>query len=98
MWPGHIIVEKVPFYQDLPAESKRLEELMPWSEQYRQYEESEKKKVMETQLPKSDEGHRTGHRRRKAGKAYRLLAENSLLKRPFHLGVEKTISFFDSLF
>lgn len=35
------LLEKTPEYLDLAADDKRLEELMPWSDRYRQYEKDE---------------------------------------------------------
>lgn len=41
------LLDNVPAYMDLPANSQSLEELMPWSEGYRNYEEDELRKAME---------------------------------------------------
>ncbi len=41
------LLEETPDYMDLPANSKRLEELMPWSEKYRKYEKEELLKAIE---------------------------------------------------
>lgn len=41
------LLEKVPDYLDLPSSSDRLEELMPWSDEYRKYEEEEMRKALE---------------------------------------------------
>ena len=42
------LLEETPAYLDLPANSKLLEELMPWSDKYRKYEEEELRKAMES--------------------------------------------------
>ena len=44
------LLEKTPSYMDIPSNSDRLEELMPWPEVYRKYEEEELKRSMETVL------------------------------------------------
>ena len=49
------LLEKVPGYMDLPSGSTRLEELMPWSDNYRKYEEQQMKEAMEKAMPKSQE-------------------------------------------
>ncbi|MBR3342561.1 MAG: IS66 family transposase [Solobacterium sp.] len=49
------LLEKVPGYMDLPSDSARLEELMPWSDIYRRYEEQQMKEAMEKAMPKSQE-------------------------------------------
>ena len=46
-------LEKVPAYLDLPCNSERLEELMPWSEAYREYEGSELEKEIQAFVPRS---------------------------------------------
>ena len=47
------LLEKVPAYLDLPCNSERLEELMPWSEVYREYERSELEKEIQAFVPRS---------------------------------------------
>ena len=47
------LLEKTPSYLELPSGSPKLEELMPWSETYRKYEESETQKSVEMCMPKS---------------------------------------------
>ena len=47
------LLEKTVSYLELPSGSPRLEELMPWSETYRSYEESEKQKCIDLLVPKS---------------------------------------------
>ena len=47
------LLEKTPSYLELPSGSPKLEELMPWSETYRTYEESETQKSVEMCMPKS---------------------------------------------
>ena len=41
------LLDMTPSYMDLPANSQRLEELMPWSDRYRKYEEEEMRKAIE---------------------------------------------------
>lgn len=41
------LLEKVPEYLDLPSNSSKLEELMPWSSVYKKYEDDEMSKAME---------------------------------------------------
>ena len=47
------LLEKTPLYLELPSGSPRLEELMPWSDTYRSYEESEKQRSAEMFVPES---------------------------------------------
>lgn len=47
------LLEMVPRYQDLPHASPRLEELMPWSNEYRRYESDQLKEAVNTMVPKS---------------------------------------------
>lgn len=49
------LLEETPAYLDLPAGNKRLEDLMPWSGKYRQYEEEQLRKSMESISLKSQE-------------------------------------------
>lgn len=49
------LLEKTPSYMDIPSNSDQLEELMPWSEVYRKYEEEELKRSMETVLLQSQD-------------------------------------------
>ena len=42
------LLEETPSYLDVPAQSQSLEELMPWSDKYRKYEEEELRKAMES--------------------------------------------------
>ena len=39
------LLEKVPEYLDLPSNSSKLEELMPWSSVYKKYEDDEKRSI-----------------------------------------------------
>ncbi|MBO6308733.1 MAG: hypothetical protein J6N70_07875 [Oribacterium sp.] len=41
------MLEKVPEYLDLPSNSSKLEELMPWSSVYKKYEDKEMINVAE---------------------------------------------------
>ncbi len=41
------LLEETPSYMDLPCNSQRLEELMPWSDKYRKYEEDEMRKAID---------------------------------------------------
>ena len=41
------LLEKVPEYLDLPSNSSKLDELMPWSSVYKKYEDDEMSKAME---------------------------------------------------
>ena len=41
------LLEETPAYMDLPAYSQHLEELMPWSDKYRKYEEEELRKAID---------------------------------------------------
>ena len=49
------LLEETPAYLDLPANSKLLEELMPWSSKYRKYEEEELRKALEALPAESQE-------------------------------------------
>ena len=48
------LLEKAPSTPDLKVGKKYLDELMPWSEEYKSYEIRQKKELMETALPPSD--------------------------------------------
>ena len=48
------LLEKAPSTPDLKVSRKYLDELMPWSEEYRSYEALQKKELLETCLPPSD--------------------------------------------
>jgi hypothetical protein len=48
------LLEKAPSTPDLKVGKKYLDELMPWSEEYKSYEARQKKELLETALPPSD--------------------------------------------
>lgn len=49
------LLEKAPSTPELKVGRKYLDELMPWSEEYKSYEVRQKKELLETALPPSDE-------------------------------------------
>ena len=49
------LLEKAPSTPELKVGRKYLDELMPWSEEYKSYEVWQKKELLETALPPSDE-------------------------------------------
>ena len=49
------LLEKAPATPDLKVGRKYLDNLMPWSEEYKSYEAQQKKELLETCLPPSDE-------------------------------------------
>ena len=49
------LLEKSPATPDLKVGRKYLDNLMPWSEEYKSYEAQQKKELLETCLPPSDE-------------------------------------------
>ena len=49
------LLEKAPSTPELKVGRKYLDELMPWSEEYKSYEARQKKELLETALPPSDE-------------------------------------------
>ena len=49
------LLEKAPSTPGLKVGRKYLDELMPWSEEYKSYEARQKKELLETALPPSDE-------------------------------------------
>ena len=49
------LLEKTSAYLDLPSGTSRLEELMPWAEEYRKYETVEKQKTAECFMPRAQE-------------------------------------------
>lgn len=63
------LLEKTSTYLDLPSGSTQLEELMPWSEKYKKYEEDEKKKAMEFHMAHSQEKPSYRPSRKRKGKS-----------------------------
>lgn len=55
------LLEKTSSTPDLKVGRKYLDELMPWSEEYKSYEARQKKELLETCLPHSD-GEPTGRK------------------------------------
>ena len=49
------LLEKAPSTPELKVGRKYLDELMPWSEEYKSFEVRQKKELLETALPPSDE-------------------------------------------
>ena len=49
------LLEKAPSTPELKVGRKYLDELMPWSEEYKSYEVRQKKELLETAMPPSDE-------------------------------------------
>ena len=49
------LLEKAPSTPDLKVGRKYLDALMPWSEEYKSYEDRQKKELLETALSPSDQ-------------------------------------------